>query len=195
MNRRNFLVTSAAALFSTLLSDSLLELIGSSRGKVWAATTPNAAVTAAVNVIVPADPNIPGDFKGSDYGADAIIAETLGDAGQTFLVTLLDSYASRVTCNNTTFIRLSPNQQLEAIRIWISERSSISATNRDLLSALLTISLIGTYERNTPEQRNVLFASMGWYDPNDPDGTFHLPCEGYPDSYQFPVSLKKGLRQ
>ncbi len=194
MNRRNFLVTSAAALFSTLLSDSLLELIGSSKGKAWAATTPNAAVTAAVNVIVPADPNIPGDFKGSDYGADAIIAETLGDAGQTFLVSLLDSYAGRVTCNNTSFIRLSPNQQLEAIRIWISERSSISAMNRDLLSALLTISLIGTYERKTPEQRNVLFASMGWYDPNDPDGTFHIPCEGYPDSYQFPVSLKKGLR-
>ncbi len=193
MNRRNFILTSSAAFVSTLLSNSLLEIIGSDSGKALAATTPDPAITAAVNIIVPPDPNIPGDFKGSDYGGDVVLVETLG-AGETILVGQLNSYASRVTCNNAFFINLTPNQQLEAIKLWISERDQISAINRDLLSALLGVSMIGTFERNTPAQREVLFESMGWYDPADPGGTFRIPCEGYPDSFQFPVALKKGLK-
>ncbi len=193
MNRRNFILTSSAAFVSTLLSNHLLEIFGIDSGKALAATTPDPAITAAVNVMVPPDPLIPGDFKGSDYGGDVVLAETIG-AGQLLLVSQLDSYASKVTCNNASFVNCTPNQQLEAIKLWIMERDQISAVNRDLLSALLGVSMMGTFERNTPEQREVLFESMGWYDPNDPGGTFRIPCEGYVDSYQFPVALKKGLK-
>ncbi len=192
MNRRNFLMSTSAAFLSTLVSSSLLEIIGSDKGKALAAT-PDAAITAAVDVLVPPDPNIPGDFKGSDYGGDVVLAETLG-AGTMVLVGQLNSYASKVTCNNSLFVNLTPNQQLEAIKIWVTERDEISTINRDLLSALIGISMIGTFERNTAAEREVLFASMGWYDPNDPGGTFRIPCEGYPDSFQFPVALKKGLK-
>ncbi len=192
MNRRNFLMSTSAAFLSTLLSDSLLEVIGFDSGKAMAAE-PDAALTAAVDVLVPPDPKIPGDFKGSDYGGDVVLAETLG-VGATLLVGQLNSYASRVTCNNASFVDLTPNQQLDAIKIWVTERDQLSVINRDLLSALIGISMIGTFERNTPAQREVLFESMGWYDPQDPGGTFRVPCEGYPDSFQFPVALKKGLK-
>ena len=74
------------------------------------------------------------------------------------------------------------------------ERDAQQPLVRDLLTALLSLSMIGTFEENTADEQAKLFASMGWYDPRDPAGTFRLPNEGYVDSYLFPVYLKKGLR-
>ncbi len=45
--------------------------------------------------------------------------------------------------------------------------------------------MIGTFEDNAAAEQTALFTSMGWYDPDDPAGTFRLPNEGYVDSYHF----------
>jgi len=81
------------------------------------------------------------------------------------------------------FTSCTAAQQLAAIKQWISERDTISVTNRDLLSGLLSVSIFGTYERKTAAQRNVLFQKMGWYDPANPTTTFHIPCYGYDTKY------------
>jgi len=203
MDRREFLLTSGAALFSTLLASSLKafgdelapELAkwrpGSPLGKNGPA--PMAEITAAVDTIVPADPEIPGDFKGSDYGADWIVAATLTDLGQIAVVVFLDRYAKKVA--GLKFIDCTPDQRLEAIKQWIREREEMDPMLNDMLTGLLTMSMIGTYEENDPDAEARLFESMGWYDPLDPAGTFRIPCEGYPDARQFPVRLKKGFRK
>jgi hypothetical protein len=184
MNRRRFIMVSmggaAGAFASILVARSVfdLEVPGLDSTTTLGAVTPDPAIKAAVDVLVPADPLIPGDFKGSDYGAHQVLADTLGSAGQTAMVTQLNSYAWKVAWK-LYFKNCTPAQQLAAIKQWISERDTLSPINRDLLTALLTISVIGTYERKTPAQRLVLFESMGWYDPNDPGGTFMIPCYGY----------------
>jgi hypothetical protein len=201
MNRRQFLVTSGAALVSALVADSIrafpeeMELAAadwrplSPFGK---GPAPKPEITAAVDAIVPVDPEVPGDFKGSDYHADWIVAATLGDMGQAVAVVMLNKYARRVA--GRKFMACDEGQRLAAIKAWLAERETLQPLIKEMLSGLLTISMVGTYENNTPEENDVLFAAMGWYDPNDPDGTFHLPLEGYPDSAIFPVGLKKGLR-
>jgi hypothetical protein len=202
MNRREFLATSGAALVTALVADSIRAFPDevSVAAAEWRPLSPfskngpapKPEITAAVNVIVPADPDVPGDFKGSDYHADWIVAATLGDLGQTVAVVMLNKYARRVA--GRKFMACDDGQRLNAVKAWLSERETLQPLIKEMLSGLLTISMVGTYENNTPEENDVLFANMGWYDPADPDGTFHLPLEGYPDSYQFPVKLKKGLR-
>ncbi len=187
MRRRDFLRTSLQAGAAVLAANPLLDLAlsGHVATEAFADTTPDPAVTAAVNVLVPADPLIPGDFKGSDYGADVVLANTLGGAGQSLLVTELNWYAWRIAWK--LFVYCTPAQQLNAIKLWLSERDQISTTYQQLLSALLSVSIMGTYERKTAAQRDVLFAAMGWYDPNDPNvpnQTFHIPNYGYhPEGY------------
>ena len=83
---------------------------------------------------------------------------------------------------------------MDALKQWILEREDLNPLLSEMLSGVLTIAMIGTYEENNPEDELVLFESMGWYDPEDPSGTFRIPNEGYPDARQFPVKLKKGLR-
>lgn len=192
MNRRRFLITSmggAAAVFASVaVADRLLDqgLLRSSGTETLelpgldqlGAVTPNATTKAAVNVVVPADPLIPGDFKGTDYGADQLLADTLGSAGQTALYFQLNAYAWKVA-KKVLFTSCNEAQRLAAIKKWIEERDTISVTNRDLLSALLSVSIFGTYERKTAAQRDVLFQKMGWYDPANPTKTFHIPCYGY----------------
>jgi hypothetical protein len=202
MNRRDFITYSTAAFFSALVADSAsgreLKLscnmfAGAAQSSAKATVRPWPAVTAAVDVLVPADPDIEGDFKGSDYGADKVLAATLGFAGQAFLTMLLNRYARAVACKK--FTACTAAQQLEAIMNWVSEREDQQPLLRDLLTAMLSLSMIGTFEDNTPAEQATIFASMGWYDPDDPAGTFRLPNEGYVDSYIFPVRLKKGVRK
>jgi len=201
MNRRDFITSSTAAFFTALVADSAagreLKLScnmfagaaqASAKGSPW--TWP--AVTAAVDVLVPADPDIPGDFKGSDYGADKVLAQTLGFLGQAFLTILLNSYARKVAGRRFTVCNAA--QQLDAIKQWVGEREAQLPLLRDMLTALLSLSMIGTFEGNTAEDQTAVFTSMGWFDPEDPAGTFRLPNEGYVDSYIFPVRLKKGVR-
>ncbi len=202
MNRRDFITYSTAAFFSALVADSAagreLKLscnmfAGAAQASAKGTVRPWPAVTAAVDVLVPVDPEIEGDFKGSDYGADKVLASTLGFAGQAFLTMLLNKYARTVA--GKKFAACTAAQQLEAIKKWVSEREQQKPLLRDLLTAMLSLSMIGTFEDNTPAEQATIFASMGWYDPDDPAGTFRLPNEGYVDSYIFPVRLKKGVRK
>ena len=204
MDRRHFLLNSSIALSSALaackaqfpdaLSDLSVEEIrtGQFGGHNYKdGPDPKPEITALVDVLVPPDPEIPGDFKGSDYGADRVLAAFLGDMAQTLAVGLLDDYAQEVASVN--FVDCTAEQQLEAISAWIRDRDNLSPLINDLLTGLLTVSVIGTYEENTEEEQQVLFESMGWFDPEDPAGTLRIPCEGYADSYQFPARLRRGV--
>ncbi|GEM_PF-2582961 len=201
MNRRDFIRYSSAAFFSALVADAAQESTlkisanifeGAATSSAKGSVRPWAAITAAVDVLVPADPDIPGDFKGSDYGADKVLAESLGFAGQAFLTVLLNRYARAVA--RKKFTACSAGEQLDAIKKWVSEREGQLPLVRDMLTGMLSLSMIGTFEDNTAEDQTAVFTSMGWYDPEDPSGTFRLPNEGYVDSYTFPVMLKKGVR-
>ena len=89
MTRREFLVNSCAAVLSLVLARSLraVGLEGIVGRKLilpqqeGGSITPLPEITAVVDVLVPADPEIPGDFKGSDYHGDQVVADTLGDLG------------------------------------------------------------------------------------------------------------------
>ena len=202
MNRRDFITYSTAAFFSALVADTAagreLKLscnifAGSAQATAKGAVRPWPAVTAAVDVLVPADPEIEGDFTGSDYGADKVLAATLGFAGQAFLTLQLNGYARTVA--GKKFTSCTAAQQLDAIKQWVSEREQQKPLLRDLLTAMLSLSMIGAFEDNTVADQTALFTSMGWFDPDDPAGTFRLPNEGYVDSSIFPVRLKKGVRK
>jgi len=203
ISRRDFLITSTTAFFTALLTGPLKagELGVLVEQLNWkpldprreSGPAPLPEITAAVDVIVPPDPEIPDDFKGSDYGGDWVLAATLGELGQYSAVYFLNKFAKQTA--GKKFINCTPEEQIEAIRQWIRERDDMNKTFSDLLSGILTVSMIGTYEENEPEAELELFESMGWYDPQDPSGTFRIPCEGYPDANQTPVRLKKGLRK
>jgi hypothetical protein len=203
MHRRQFIQISAAALFSTLiLGKSGVESIAMPADlEHWqmgdplnkSGPAPKPEITAAVDVLVPADPDIPGDFTGSDYHADWVLAASVGDLGQIAIVFYLNKYARQVA--GAKFLQCSPDEQLEAIRQWIREREEMLPTLNEMLTGLLTLSMVGTYEDNTAEESLELFESMSWYDPDDPAGSFRLPNEGYTDVNKFPVTLKKGLRK
>ena len=171
------------------------DLEGWKKGKVSkkSGPAPKAEVTAAVDVIVPADPEIPGDFKGSDFGGDWAVAAMMGDLGQIALVFYLNQYARKV--NGKSFMACDETERLEAIKQWIREREEIEPLLAEMLIGLMSIGMIGTYEENDEAEEKRLFESMNWYDPDDPTGTFRIPCEGYPDSFIFPVTLKKGVKE
>ena len=202
MNRREFLATTSATLLSTLIADSIRALpeeamMGAADWRPLSplgkdGPAPKPEITAAVDVLVPPDPDVPGAFKGSDYGADWVVARTLGTLGQTVAVFYLNKYARRAA--GRKFIACDAGQRLDAIKAWINDRDTLQPMIHDLLTGVLTMSMIGTFENDYPERNDELFESMGWYDPADPSGTFHLPLEGYPDSFQFPQRLKKGMR-
>lgn len=204
MDRRHFLLNSSIALSTALaacktqlpnaLSNLGVEEIRT--GQFGGATfkdgpDPAPEITALVDVLVPADPDVPGDFKGSDYNADRVLSAFLDDMGQTMAVSLLNDYAQEVASAN--FVDCTAEQQLEALAQWIRDRDELDPLINDLLTGLITVSVIGTYEENTQEEQQVLFESMGWFDPEDPEGTFRIPCEGYADSFQFPARLRRGV--
>lgn len=194
MERREFILGTCAAFFTTLLGPN-----GRS-GRLLATPGPLARydadplpeISAAVDVLVPADPDIPGDFKGTDYHGDRVVAALMGDIGQAAARGQLDKYAQETA--GEAFLDCSPEEQIEAIKEWVRQVDDANPLIRDMLTGLLTLSVIGTYENNTPEEQDTLFAAMGWYDPADPAGTFRLPNEGYVDCHLFPASLKKGVR-
>ena len=155
--------------------------------------TPKREIIAAVDVLVPSDPEIPGDFKGSDYGGDKVVAAMLGDAGQILVVTQLNKYAQQTA--GKPFIDCSAEEQLAAIQQWIREREGMVPLMNELLIGFLSLSVIGTYENNPPDVQEALFEKMGWFDPADPAGTFRIPNEGYVDVHAFPPALKKGVRK
>jgi len=203
MNRREFISRTTAAFFTTLFAGSLAAPRTAIPDEIddWHPLNPLGKdgpaplpeITAAVNVIVPADPEIPGDFVGSDYDGDWVLASTLGELGQMMAKVMLDQFARQVA--GKSFMDCTNEERMAAIKQWIREREDLSPTLNELLSGILTISMIGTYEDNDPEAELELFESMGWYDPQDVAGTFHIPCEGYPDARLFPVRLKKGLQK
>ncbi|NLH48398.1 MAG: hypothetical protein GX444_07325 [Myxococcales bacterium] len=203
MNRREFLFTSTAMMFSALLANT-----AGLKGKAFAdeldgwmpgdprrkdGPAPAPEITAVVDIIVPPDPEIPGDFKGSDYGGDWVLAATMGSMGQMMAVLYLNRYAKQTA--GKKFIQCTDEEKMAALHQWIAERDDQSYLINQMLSGILTVSMIGTYEVEDPDLSLELFESMNWFDPEDPDGTFHLPCEGYPDAKMFPVRLKKGLRK
>ncbi len=201
MNRRQFLIGSSAAFISSLVAG-----LGLPRAALpinpeeWTPADPQLGdgpaplpeITAVVDIIVPADPEIEGDFKGSDYYGDWVLAATLGEMGQLMAVQFLNKYARQTA--GKKFINCTPEEQLTALKQWIIEREELNPTFNQMLSGILTVSMIGTYEVDDPDLQLELFESMNWYDPNDPSGTFHIPCEGYVDAKVFPVTLKKGLK-
>jgi len=200
MTRREFLVNSCAAVLSLVLARSLraVGLEGIVGRKLilpqqeGGSITPLPEITAVVDVLVPADPEIPGDFQGSDYHGDQVVADTLGDLGQAAVVYYLNQYAN--SSAGKCFIDCEPGEQLEAIKAWVRERDSLEPLQKDMLFGLVTLAMVGTFEENSEEEQKALCESMGWYDPEDPAGTFRVPNEGYPDSFQFPAKLKKGIR-
>ena len=205
MDRRQFMITSSAAIFAALLADSLEAFSSELPPELrhWQpgiipkhpkdGPAPTPEITAAVDVLVPADPDIPGDFKGSDYNGHWAVAAVLGNLGQLAVAYFLNKYGNQLYGKG--FVKCTPAQQLEAIKQWIRDRDTLDPMFNQMLTGLLTISLIGTYENNDDATELQLFQRMGWYDPDDAAGTFRIPCEGYPDARQFPVRLKKGLRK
>ena len=195
MDRRQFILSSCATLFAGLVAQS-------SGGEALAAprqggegdtkdgddVTPLPEITAAVDVLVPADPEIPGDFKGSDYGGDRVVARSLGDLGQTLAKGYLDQHARKAA--GKSFLACDEVQRLEAIKGWVREMDAQEPLVKDLLTGLLTLSIIGTYEDNSEAEQREVFEAMGWFDPNDPGGTFRVPNEGYPDAHQFPAGIR-----
>lgn len=190
MDRRRFLWTSCAGFLAALTG---LPRQGRASSALTDGVDALPEITAAVDILVPPDPEIPGDFKGSDYGAQQVVAAQLGDLGQAAVAGFLNTHAQAVAGKD--FLDCDDDQRMAAIKDWVKEREQLDPTIRDMLTGLLTIAIIGTYEENTPEERDRVFESMGWYDPEDPAGTFRIPNEGYVDSYQFPVRLKKGLQE
>lgn len=200
MNRREFLISSCAAVLSMVLARSLraVGLDGVVGKRVLTPqqdgidVIPLPEITAVVDILVPADPDIPGDFRGSDYHGDQVVANTLGDLGQAAVVYYLNEYAQGSA--GKCFIDCTEEEQLEAIKAWVQERDSLEPLQKDMLFGLVTLAMVGTFEENSEEEQKTLFESMGWYDPEDPAGTFRVPNEGYPDSFQLPAKLKKGIR-
>ncbi len=197
MDRRKFLANSMTTFFGMIMANKVgasvfLPKISGKAGKL-SGPAPKPEITAAVDIIVPADPEIPNDFKGSDYGGDWAVAAALGDLGQIGVVFYLNQYARKTSGNS--FMGCNEGERLEAIKQWVREREQIEPILSDMLTGLMSIGMIGTFEENEPEAEKRLFESMNWYDPNDPTGTFRIPCEGYPDSYIFPVTLKKGVKE
>lgn len=204
MDRRQFLAAGGATFIAALAAGAAVNAPGFSKmlnaaeklkdGEFKYEIEPLPELSAAVDVIVPADPEIPGDFKGTDYYADYVVAMMVGTLGQSFIAAMLNKYAKDSDAGKK-FLDCNEEEQLEAIRDWIRDQDNLTPDYRQALTGLLTLSMIGAYEDNDKVAEEALFESMGWYDPNDAAGTFHLPCEGYPDSYLYPVTLKKGLRQ
>jgi hypothetical protein len=202
MDRRRFLTNSAATFAATLAAGTLglPKYVNPSDMTGWIPGDPRSTggpaplpeISAVVDILVPADPDVPGDFKGTDYYGDWVLAATLGDMGQMAVVYFLNKYAKQTA--GRKFINCTPEEQMTALKQWVSEREDLSPMFNEMLTGVLTISVIGTYEIEDPDERKELFASMGWYDPNDPGGTFRIPCEGYVDAKMFPVGLKKGLQ-
>lgn len=198
MNRRSFLLSSTAALLGSLVADPILRerIARAAEEDIYVliedGPDPLPEITAAVDVLVPADPEIPGDFKGSDYGGDRVVAAMLTDVGQFVVVTHLNQYANESAGKD--FLACDDEERLEAIRAWTRKREEMEGLDKEMLTGLLTMAVIGTYENNPKEQREALFESMGWYDPQDAAGTFRLPNEGYVDCHIFPARLKKGVK-
>lgn len=197
MNRRDFLATSGFAVLGALFLDRVVRADSptpdpTANPKATGYADPLPEITAAVDVMVPADPDIPGDFKGSDYHGDRVLAAQLGEVGQAAVVGMLNQYAQETASKD--FMACSDAERLEAIKAWVRVRANLGPMIKDMLTGLLTLSVIGTYEANPPEEQTKLFTAMGWFDPKDPAGTFRIPCEGYVDSYQFPAMLKDGVR-
>ena len=201
MNRREFLVASWAAALSTAFLGSVGRLGRAQAKGVSSALTANPKtdgqavplpeITAVVDTLVPPDPDVPGDFKGSDYHADYVLAATLGTTGQGAVVMMLNQYAQNAAGKD--FIDCTADQRLAALKAWIVDASNLDPMIQDMLTGVLTLSVIGTFERNPADEQEKLFTSMGWFDPADPSGTFRVPNEGYVDSFQFPVHLKSGV--
>jgi hypothetical protein len=203
MNRREFLVASWTAALSSAFLASVGRLGRADAKAAPGALTPNPKtdgqaaplpeITAVVDTLIPPDPDVPGDFKGSDYHGDYVLAANLGDTGQNVVVMMLNQYAQNAAGKD--FIACTPDERLAALKAWIVDAASLDPLIQDMLTGVLTLSMIGTFERNPPEEQEKLFTSMGWYDPADPAGTFRVPNEGFVDSFQFPVHLKDGVRK
>ena len=197
MKRRDFIATSGLAVLGALFLDGVVRADSptpdpKANPKATGYADPLPEITAAVDVMVPADPDIPGDFKGSDYYGDRVLAAQLGEVGQAAVVGMLNQYAQETASKD--FMACNDAERLEAIKAWVRVRATMGPMIKEMLTGLLTLSVIGTYEANPPEEQTKLFTAMGWFDPKDPAGTFRIPCEGYVDSYQFPAMLKDGVR-
>jgi hypothetical protein len=202
MKRREFLNASTVTLLSTLLGGTAVTALArKADGATDPATghgggetdpVPLPEITAAVDVMVPPDPDLPGDFKGSDYGGDLQVARVLGPAGQAMAAAQLNAFSQKTA--GKRFVDGSPDEQIEAIRQWIRERDDLAPLLGQLLSGMVAVGVIGSYEPDDAAQRQEVFTRMGWFLPIDPSGSARIPSEGYPDAGNLPASLKKGVR-
>ena len=184
MHRRRFLALSSAsvlggvAMAHRLVAQGGEALYRGTRTVVMAgAPKPLRDITLAVDTILPADPLVADDFAASDWGADTYIAAKLGYLGQSLCVWYLNSYAFKTS--RRLFSALDEEQRRQAIRAWILERKTLSRISSDLLSGLLSLTVVGTFEGKPREVRDQLYAKMGWFDPSRPTATYHIPCDGY----------------
>ncbi len=201
MKRRDFLQGSTVSLLAAVLGGSAVTLLeraaaagtdAAGRAAGDTDVTPLPEITAAVDVMVPADPDVPGDFTGSQYGGDAQVARVLGQAGQSMAALQLNTFAQKTA--GKTFMACTPDERIEAIRQWIRERDDLAPLLVQLLSGMVAVGVIGSYEPDDDDQRRDVFTRMGWYLPADPSGSARIPSEGYPDAANLPASLKKGVR-
>ena len=180
MNRRSFMLAS----LSSCLAPAVPKMVRAESPGGLSGARPLPAITAVVDCIMPADPDVPGDFKGSDYGADRFVAERMGFWGQSYAAFLLNKYALQRKWK--IFVLCSPADREEVFLHWARRRDELPAMERDVLEGLVALTLAGTFEGHPPEVQRPLYASMGWFDPRDPENTLQIPCEGYPKLAQFP---------
>jgi hypothetical protein len=179
MKRRSFLSASFAGVASKLVpARSSASAVPAETVQVEAdCKSPFRTITAAVDAILPADPDIPGDFKASDYGADYYIAQKVGFLGQLAMAFLLNVYAMRLYFK--LFIHCDLAQRQHTLVYWAQRKDSLSPLEKDLLIGLVTMSCIGVFEQKTPDVQEEIYTSMGWYDPSSPEDSFWVPCDGY----------------
>lgn len=176
MNRRSFLkVSSAGMLLGVTIKEKayagFMDILTTGNPQ------PTRAITAAVDTVLPKDPEVEDDFQASDYGADRYLASQLGWMGQIAFVMYLNKYSRRVA--RKTFVNCSPEERTKAISTWVREKESCPKMEQELLVGLVSLTTIGTFEGLSAEDQAVLYAKMGWFDPEKPTETFRIPCDGY----------------
>lgn len=184
MQRRRFLaLTSASVVGGLVWANRLYASSGDAAYRtVRAAVTAGAPkpikdISLAVDTVLPADPLVAGDFTATAFGADVYLASKLGYLGQAMVSWNLNFYSMKTT--RKLFAYAGAEGRLKAVRAWILDRDNISHLSKDLLSGLLSLSVVGTFEGKPKEVRDHLYEKMGWYDPKQPLSTYHIPCDGY----------------
>lgn len=177
MKRRTFLSLSAGGFAGSLALVKQKAYGAAERTLTAGRPKPLPAITMMADAILPADPQIPNDFKATDYGADIYVAERLGYLGQLLAVIYLSVYSWKTS--RKLFTACTPEEQTDALRAWMADREGLSPLIWDMMLGLYSFTLVGAFEGLPQDMQNELFESMRWYDPAEPRASFRIPCDGY----------------